>query len=157
MKRAIIILIFFLLLAGCDKNNPVSPLTDTVQSENLNVTFSIPQSSYGIHDTLKAITTVFNPGDTTVNFYVAVCWPISWYSVQQDWSGATRLSYKAPQSYGCNSLIKYSILPHQSKQIFLLSVAFAIANLDSTQSAQGSYVLTVDDEFGKFSLKFNVN
>jgi hypothetical protein len=155
MKGAIII-ILFIFLAGCGKNNPVSPLNDTIQSDNLNVTFSIPQTSYGIHDTLKAVTTVFNSGDTTVNFYVAVCWPISWYSVQ-DWVGAPRLSYKAPQDLGCNSLIEYSIPPHQSQQIFLLSVTFAIADLDSTQSAQGSYILTVDDEFGKFSLKFIVN
>jgi hypothetical protein len=145
-----------LLWAGCNNNNPVSSVNNTIQSYNLKVTFSIPQSSYRINDTLKATTTVFNPEDTTVSFIVPVCWPIAWYSVQ-DKSGNTRLSYSAPDSLGCNSVAMYSILPHQSKQIFLLNVTFPIVDLDRIQNAQGSYILTVKNEFGTFSLKFTVN
>lgn len=156
MQRTIIILMLSLLLAGCNKNNPVSPIASTNQSDNLEVTMSIPKLSYGINDTLEATTTAFNPGDTIVNFYIPDCWPIAWYSVQ-DMNGITRLSYTAPKNYGCNSVIMYSILPHQSKKIFILNVKFAIANLDSTRSAQGLYKLTVDDQFGKFAVKFAVN
>ncbi len=156
MRRTIILLSLSLLWAACTKNNPVSPVTDTVQSDNLQVKFSIPHPLYGVHDTLVATTTAYNPGDTTVSFYIPVCWPIAWYSVQ-DSSGTTRLSYSAPRDLSCNSIIGYSILPHQSQQISLLSVMVAIVDLDSTQNPQGSYVLTVDNGFGTFSLTFTVN
>ena len=153
MRRTIVILSLFLLWAGCNKNNPVSPVTDTLQSDGLQVTFAVPRPSYGIHDTLVATTTVYNPGDTTVSFWIPNCWPISWYTVQ-DSSGTTRVSYAAPRDLSCNSFTGYSILPHQSKQIFNLSIRIAIADLDGTQGAQGSYVLEVDNYFGTFSLKF---
>ena len=156
MRPAIIILSLSLLWAGCSNNNPVLPVVaDTIQSDNLQVTFSIPRSSYGVHDTLEATTTVYNPRDTTVSLYIPNCWPIAWYSVQDD-SGATRLSYSHPP-HGCNSGLGYSIPPHQSQKIFQLTVMIAIADLNGTQNAQGSYVLTVNDVFGIFSLKFKVN
>jgi hypothetical protein len=133
-----------------------SPVIDTVQFNNLLVTFSIPRSTYGILDTLVATISVYNAGDTTVNFDLPVCYSINWYTVQ-DSSGAIRLSYSAPQGFPCYSIIGYSILPHQSQQISLLTVMFAIADISGTQSAQGSYLLTVDNKLGIFSLKFIVS
>lgn len=156
MRRSIVILSLSLLWAGCIKDNPVSQVTKTIESDNLQVTFSIPRPSYGIHDTLRATTTVYNPGDTTIRFAIPVCWPIAWYSVQ-DSRGTTRLSYSAPRDYGCASAIEYSILPHQSQQISLLQIMIAIVDLEGTQNAQGSYVLATDNGFGTFSLKFTVN
>lgn len=155
MRRTIIIISLSLLWAGCSKNNPVSPTTNVINSNDLQVTFSIPQSSYGAHDTLVATTKVYNPADTTVNLYVPVCWAITSYSVQNS-SGTSVLSYNAPRNLGCNSIVHYSILPHQSQQISLLSVIVPIANLDTTQTSQGSYLLKVNDVLGAFSLKFIV-
>lgn len=156
MRRTIIIMGFSLLWAGCGRNNPVSPITDTIQSDNLQVTFSIPRQSYGIHDTLTATTKAYNPGDTTITVYVPVCWSIAWYKVY-DSKGATRLSYSAPSGYGCNSIAEYQILPHQSQQISMLRVVVPIAGLGSTQNPEGAYVLKVDDELGTFSIGFTVN
>lgn len=154
MQRTMIILILALFLASCGKNNPLAPNASTIRSDNLNFTFSIPQSTYGINDTLKTMTTAYNPGDTTVNFYIPDCWPILWFKVQ-DISGTSRLKYTAPRA-GCNSLVMYSIPPHQSKQIFLLNVKFPIDNIDGVRNVRGLYVLTVANGFGKFTLQFTV-
>ena len=154
MRRAILSLL--LLSAGCTKSNPLSPVTDTLRSDNLQITFSIPRPSFGAHDTLVATTTVYNPADTTVDIVIPVCWPIAWYTVQ-DTGGTTRLSYTAPGNLGCNSLVRYSIPPHQTQQIVLLGITVAIVDLDGTRSGLGSYVLTVANVFGKFSLKFTVD
>ena len=156
MRRTIILLSLSLLSAGCAENSPVSPTTDTVNSDKLQATFSIPRSSYGVHDTLVATATVFNPGDTTVSLYVPVCWPTAWYTVQNS-SGTIKLSYSAPKDLGCNSIVHYSILPHQSQWIFLLTVRVPIAALDSTQNLPGSYLLKDDNILGTFSLGFTVN
>lgn len=155
MRRIIIILSLSLLWAGCSNNNPVSPIVDTIESQSLQVTFSIPQPSYGINDTLTATTKAYNPGDTTVMVYVPVCRPIAWYKVY-DSRGTTRLSYSRPSGVGCSLIAEYQILRHQSLQIPLLSVEFPIASLDSTQSPEGSYVLKVDDGLGTFSVEFTV-
>ncbi len=156
MRRGIIILSLSLLWPGCTGNNPVSPVTNTIRSNNLQVTFSIPRSSYGVHDTLVATTTVYNPGDTAVSLYVPVCWATAWYTVQNS-GGTTKLSYVAPRNLGCNSIVHYSILPRQSQLIFLLDVRVPIAALGSTQNLQGSYVLKDDNILGTFSLGFTVN
>ena len=154
MKHFLII-VMLLIIAGCNTSNPVSPISDTIQSHNLQVTFSAPESSYGVHDTLVAATTAYNPGDTTVSFYVPNCWPTIWYSVQ-DSSGATKLSYAAPRYLDCASVTGYSIPPHQSLKIFQLRIVVPIAELDTTKAPQGPYVLAVDNYFGTFSLKFAV-
>lgn len=156
IKEVFVFTMLLVTIAGCSGGNPVSPISDTIQSDNLQITFSIPRSSYGAHDTLVATTTAFNPGDSTVSFIVPVCWPIAWYTVQNI-GGTTKLSYSAPRDLGCNSVAEYSILPHQSQQIALMRVMVSIADLDSTQGLQGSYVLTVDNGFGTFLLEFNVN
>jgi len=157
MKQLAIFATLLVTIGGCSStNNPVSPITDTIQSHNLQFTFSIPRPSYGTHDTLVAAMKAYNPGDTTVIVYIPVCWPIAWYSVQ-DSSGTTRLSYAAPRNVRCNSVIEYSVLPHQSQQVSMLDVKVPIVELDTTQTPQGSYLLTVDNGFGTFSLKFTVN
>ncbi len=157
MKQIFIFTLILMAIAGCSKtSNPVSPPSDTVQSGNLQFTFSIPQSTYGTRDTLVASMKVYNPEDTAVSFHVPVCWPIAWFTVV-DSSGTTRLSYSAPSDLGCNSIAIYKISPHQSQQIFLLQVEFPIVALDSTKKLQSSYVLTVKNVVGTFSLKFAVD
>lgn len=155
MRRTFIVMSLSLLWAGCSGSNPVSPTKDTIQSDNLQVTFSIPQSSYGVHDTLVTTTTVYNPGDTTISLNIPVCWATSWYTVQSS-SGATKLSYTAPKNLGCNSIVHYSIQAHQSQQIFMLDVRVPVAALDTTQSPAGSYVLKDGNVLGTFSLGFTV-
>ncbi len=157
MKQIAIFATLLIMISGCSStSNPVSPITDTIQSHNLQFTFSIPRPSYGIHDTLVATMKAYNPGDTTVIVYVPVCWSIAWYAIQ-DSSGTTRFSYSAPRDYGCASVAEYSVLPHQSQQISLLDVKVPMVELDTTQTFQGPYLLTVDNGFGTFSLKFAVN
>ena len=142
MRHIVIALGIALLLAGCAKENPLSPTMDIIHSGNLQATFSIPRESYGIHDTLTATTQVYNSGQDTATFIVPVCWPIAWYKVWNS-KGTAVLSYIEPRTYGCYSIIDYSILPHQTRNVSLLSVAIPIARLDSTQSSHGNYVLKV--------------
>ncbi len=156
MRRTIVILAFALMCAGCGENNPVAPVAKTIHSGNLQITFSIPQPLYGPGDTLRATTTVYNSGDSAVTLYVPVCWPIARYSVK-DAGGITEVSYSAPRNLGCNSIVEYSVRARQIKEISLLSVVVPILELDKTRNAQGSYVLTVDDDFGTFALNFMVN
>ena len=156
MRDIVIALGLSLLLASCAKDNPVSPTSDTINSNNLRATFSISRESYGIHDTLTAATTIYNPGGDTVTVYVPVCWPISWYKVWNS-NGTTVLSYSERHGYGCNSIGEYLIMPHQSQQISLLDLALPIADFDSTQGSQGRYMLKVADGLGTFSVGFAVN
>lgn len=156
MKRVIIILSFSLLWAGCSKYNPVSPDATTVQTDNLIFTFSIPQSSYTINDTLTATTTVYNPGDTTVNLYIPCCWPITWYSVMNRF-GEISFSYSAPHNLDCNCIVELSVLPHQSKKISLLNVVVPIVDINSTHKPKGSYTLTMKNGYGTFSLRFAID
>ncbi len=155
MLRVPIIVSLALLLAGCSRVNPVSPITDTINSGGLRATFSISQETYGIHDTLTGSTSAYNPGRDTVRSLVPVCWPISWYKVVNS-AGATVFSYTAPTTYGCNSIIDYSVLPHQTKQIPLLWVRIPIDSLRSVQPGQGPYTLKLEDGFGEFSVRFTV-
>lgn len=157
MKQVAILTTILVTVSGCSStNNPVSPITDTINSDNLQVTFSIPRPSYGMHDTLTATTTAYNPESDTVSFVVPCCWPILWYLVR-DSSGTTRLSYSAPKDLGCNCAAEFSIPPHQSERVPLLDVIVPIGELGKTENAQGSYILTVDNIFGTFSLRFAVN
>ncbi len=154
MRRTIVILSLFLLWAGCTKVNPVSPITDTLKSNGLQFTFAIPRTSYGIHDTLVATTTVYNPGEDTVEYFVFDCDPVGSWQVQDD-TGKTRLSYQRGGT--CEHGSDHTIVPHQSQQIGPCTFIIPIADLGDAQTAPGPYVLTANEYCGIFSLKFEVN
>ncbi len=155
MRQAVKLMFTMLvMIAGCSSvNNPVSPISDTLQLDNLQVTLSIPKESFGSQDTLVARTNVYNSKDDTVSFAIFNCNAITW-SVQER-SGKPTLS--SPPGPDCNSLTMYSILPHQSQQIRQLTVMIPIVHLAGAQPAPSSYSLVASDYFGNFSLKFSVN
>jgi hypothetical protein len=153
MRCTIVILSLLLLWAGCSRNNPISPVNDTIQFDSLQVTFAIPRALFGVQDTLVATTTVYNPKADTVSLAIFNCNAIEW-SVQDE-SGKTRLSsILGPQ---CLSLTEYSILPHQSQEIPQCRVVIAIVDLVRPQAVPSSYMLNAEDHLGTFSLKFAVN
>ncbi len=147
---------FLLILSGCSGNgNPVVAVTDTIQNDSVKVSFSVADSSLGIHDTLVATTTVYNLTNHTIIFYQGYC-SFTW-SLQND-SGRSIMGYKCNPYVRPQYLITWSIPPHQSEVFSTYGIHSAISDQSGAPVLPGSYQLTATcDPFGAFSLKLHLH
>ncbi len=134
MRHIVMYVSFSIILIGCGKqSNVVSPTTDYDYSDSLRFTFSIPKTSFGIHDTLIAGLTVFNEASTPDSI---VYGPSLFLWSLQNSDGRTIM-------YGPGLSPLWvtieTIGPHQTMGLY--SIRQPIADMSGQQIAAGSYLL----------------
>ena len=143
MRNIFMLIIAMLAINGCKNGgNPVSSETRMVNS--LQYTFATSKTSFGIHDTLIATMTVYNPTDVPETIYVGLS-VFNW-SLQNQ-SG--RIIMYGPWVSNW-SLYKLPINPHQSKIIY--NIRQAIADTSGAPVTAGSYNLKANMGSNSFLL-----